>query len=165
MSHPHTAKRPAPTPSASSSSEGGFFKAELKFPPEFPSMPPDMRFLTPMFHPNSASARPPRVPGGGGVAVERWWRGGGVRAQDKAGLMLQHRRIVGARTQHPCHYRPLMLPPLPPSLPSPPRARAVYPDGRVCISILHNPGIDPFNAQERADERWRPILGVEQVRR
>lgn len=50
--------------------------------------------------------------------------------------------------------------PLPPSLPPRP---AVFPDGNVCISILHDPGVDAFNPQERADERWRPILGVEQV--
>ena len=40
---------------------------------------------------------------------------------------------------------------------------AVYPDGKVCISILHAPGTDSQNAQETADERWRPILGVEAV--
>jgi ubiquitin-conjugating enzyme E2 G1 len=39
----------------------------------------------------------------------------------------------------------------------------VYEDGRVCISILHPPGEDEFNSQESADERWRPILGVEQI--
>jgi ubiquitin-conjugating enzyme E2 G1 len=39
----------------------------------------------------------------------------------------------------------------------------VYPDGRVCISILHPPGEDRFNQQETAEERWRPILGVEQI--
>ena len=39
----------------------------------------------------------------------------------------------------------------------------VYPDGRVCISILHPPGTDAFNAEETADERWRPILSVEAV--
>lgn len=39
----------------------------------------------------------------------------------------------------------------------------IYPDGRVCISILHSPGVDKFNTLESADERWRPILGVEQV--
>ena len=39
----------------------------------------------------------------------------------------------------------------------------VYPDGRVCISILHPPGEDVFNQQESAIERWRPILGVEQI--
>ena len=33
----------------------------------------------------------------------------------------------------------------------------------MCISILHPPGEDEFNAQESADERWRPILGVEQI--
>ena len=35
--------------------------------------------------------------------------------------------------------------------------------GRVCISILHPPGEDEFNSQESADDRWRPILGVEQI--
>ena len=39
----------------------------------------------------------------------------------------------------------------------------VYEDGRVCISILHPPGEDEHNSQESADERWRPILGVEQI--
>nr|AET50795.1 hypothetical protein [Eimeria tenella] len=39
----------------------------------------------------------------------------------------------------------------------------VFPDGRVCISILHPPGADVFNEQETAEERWRPILGVEAI--
>eukprot|EP00927_Polykrikos_kofoidii_P036307 TRINITY_DN3063_c0_g1_i2.p2 TRINITY_DN3063_c0_g1~~TRINITY_DN3063_c0_g1_i2.p2 ORF type:complete len:167 (+),score=24.59 TRINITY_DN3063_c0_g1_i2:101-601(+) len=39
----------------------------------------------------------------------------------------------------------------------------IYPDGRVCISILHPPGTDRFNEQETADERWRPILGVHSI--
>jgi len=39
----------------------------------------------------------------------------------------------------------------------------IYPDGKVCISILHAPGTDPFNPNEHADERWRPIFGVEQI--
>jgi ubiquitin-conjugating enzyme E2 G1 len=71
--------------------EGGFFKALLKFPADFPNMPPTMTFVTHILHPN------------------------------------------------------------------------VYPDGKVCISILHPPGTDRFNEQESADERWRPILGVEAV--
>lgn len=32
--------------------EGGFFKARLSFPPEYPLLPPKMRFITPMWHPN-----------------------------------------------------------------------------------------------------------------
>ncbi|WFC97909.1 E2 ubiquitin-conjugating enzyme [Malassezia yamatoensis] len=32
--------------------EGGFLKAELTFPPEYPLMPPKMKFKTPMWHPN-----------------------------------------------------------------------------------------------------------------
>lgn len=39
----------------------------------------------------------------------------------------------------------------------------VYPDGKVCISILHPPGVDQFNEQESADERWRPIISVEAI--
>ena len=39
----------------------------------------------------------------------------------------------------------------------------IYPDGKVCISILHPPGEDSQNAQEKAEERWRPILGVEAI--
>jgi ubiquitin-conjugating enzyme E2 G1 len=71
--------------------EGGFFKAKLVFPSDFPNMPPTMTFVSDMWHPN------------------------------------------------------------------------VYEDGKVCISILHPPGEDEFNSQESADERWRPILGVEQI--
>ncbi|KAJ8594129.1 ubiquitin-conjugating enzyme [Rhizopogon salebrosus TDB-379] len=32
--------------------EGGFFKARLTFPSEYPLQPPKMRFITPMWHPN-----------------------------------------------------------------------------------------------------------------
>jgi len=55
--------------------EGGFYKALLEFPPDFPNNPPTMKFVTPILHPN------------------------------------------------------------------------VYPDGKVCISILHPPGEDKFNEQ------------------
>lgn len=39
----------------------------------------------------------------------------------------------------------------------------IYADGKVCISILHPPGVDQTNEQESADERWRPILGASAV--
>ena len=39
----------------------------------------------------------------------------------------------------------------------------IYPDGKVCISILHPPGVDAMNEMEKAEERWRPILGAESV--
>jgi ubiquitin-conjugating enzyme E2 G1 len=32
---------------------GGFFKATLKFPKDYPHAPPKMRFETPIWHPNS----------------------------------------------------------------------------------------------------------------
>lgn len=37
---------------------------------------------------------------------------------------------------------------------------AVFPDGRVCISILHAPGFDPLNPQESAAEKWSPVHTV-----
>lgn len=36
---------------------------------------------------------------------------------------------------------------------------SVYPDGKVCISILHPPGDDP-NGYELASERWSPVHTV-----
>ena len=71
--------------------EGGFFKAILNFPKDFPQSPPEMKFITEMWHPN------------------------------------------------------------------------IYEDGKVCISILHSSGYDPMNEHEKPEERWRPILGVEQI--
>ncbi|KAJ3101983.1 hypothetical protein HDU96_009796 [Phlyctochytrium bullatum] len=38
----------------------------------------------------------------------------------------------------------------------------VYPDGRLCISILHPPGDDPTSG-ERAEERWNPTQSVESI--
>jgi len=70
--------------------EGGFFRADLKFPTDYPNSPPTMHFLTDIWHPN------------------------------------------------------------------------VYPDGKVCISILHPPGDDEFG-YEKASERWSPIHTVETI--
>lgn len=38
----------------------------------------------------------------------------------------------------------------------------VYPDGRVCISILHPPGADPLG-YETISERWSPVQSIEKV--
>lgn len=35
---------------------GGFFKARLSFPKDYPLMPPKMKFETPIWHPNSKQA-------------------------------------------------------------------------------------------------------------
>ncbi|KAI1266729.1 ubiquitin-conjugating enzyme/RWD-like protein [Xylariaceae sp. FL1019] len=40
----------------------------------------------------------------------------------------------------------------------------VYPDGKLCISILHTPGEDIMSG-EQASERWSPLQGVESVLR
>ncbi|KAI7868759.1 the ubiquitin conjugating enzyme Ube2g2 bound To the G2br domain of ubiquitin ligase Gp78 [Spinellus fusiger] len=38
----------------------------------------------------------------------------------------------------------------------------VYPNGTVCISILHAPGDDP-NMYESSSERWSPVQSVEKI--
>ena len=70
--------------------EGGFLRAELIFPEEYPLQPPTMRFKSPMWHPN------------------------------------------------------------------------IYPDGTVCISILHAPRDDEFGYED-AGERWLPVHTVESI--
>jgi len=69
---------------------GGYFKAKMTFPKNYPYDPPDFKFVRPLFHPN------------------------------------------------------------------------IYPDGRLCISILHAPGDDPMSG-ETAAERWSPAQRVETV--
>ncbi|KAI9375779.1 ubiquitin-conjugating enzyme/RWD-like protein [Aspergillus egyptiacus] len=69
---------------------GGYFKAAMKFPKNYPYSPPEFRFLRPLYHPN------------------------------------------------------------------------IYPDGKLCISILHSPGEDEMSG-ELASERWSPAQRVESV--
>jgi ubiquitin-conjugating enzyme E2 R len=69
---------------------GGYFKAVMKFPKNYPYEPPDFRFTRPLWHPN------------------------------------------------------------------------IYPDGRLCVSILHQPGEDVMSG-EAAGERWSPVQRVESV--
>ncbi|KAH9904879.1 ubiquitin-conjugating enzyme/RWD-like protein [Xylariomycetidae sp. FL2044] len=40
----------------------------------------------------------------------------------------------------------------------------IYPDGKLCISILHTPGEDVMSGED-ASERWTPLQGVESVLR
>ncbi|KZF22609.1 putative ubiquitin conjugating enzyme [Xylona heveae TC161] len=69
---------------------GGYFKAKMTFPKNYPYSPPDFKFLRPLYHPN------------------------------------------------------------------------IYPDGKLCISILHAPGEDEMSG-ESAAERWSPAQRVESV--
>ncbi|KAJ5562911.1 hypothetical protein N7535_002642 [Penicillium sp. DV-2018c] len=69
---------------------GGYFKASMTFPSNYPYSPPKFRFLKPLHHPN------------------------------------------------------------------------IYPDGKLCISILHPPGEDEMSG-ELASERWSPAQRVESV--
>lgn len=47
-------------------------------------------------------------------------------------------------------------------LQSPLTCNPVYPDGRVCISILHTPGEDPLGYESPA-ERWSPVQSIEKI--
>ncbi|KAJ5573699.1 ubiquitin-conjugating enzyme/RWD-like protein [Penicillium hispanicum] len=69
---------------------GGYFKATMSFPRNYPYSPPEFRFTQPIYHPN------------------------------------------------------------------------IYPDGKLCISILHPPGDDEMSG-ELAAERWSPAQRVESV--
>ncbi|BFZ61191.1 Ubiquitin-conjugating enzyme subunit [Saitoella coloradoensis] len=60
---------------------GGYYKAEIKFPKDYPFMPPSFRFLRPVFHPNiykdgklciSILHPPGDDPQSGETAAERW---------------------------------------------------------------------------------------------
>lgn len=61
--------------------EGGYFKAQMKFPPDYPYSPPSVKFLTKMWHPNvyengsvciSILHPPNDDPTSGELASERW---------------------------------------------------------------------------------------------
>ncbi|KAJ8029282.1 Ubiquitin-conjugating enzyme E2 R2 [Holothuria leucospilota] len=61
--------------------QGGYFKAEMKFPYDYPYAPPSFRFLTKMWHPNiydsgdvciSILHPPVDDPRSGELASERW---------------------------------------------------------------------------------------------
>jgi len=39
----------------------------------------------------------------------------------------------------------------------------VYPDGKVCMSILHPPQVDEFNTQESLNIRWNPVQTLESI--
>lgn len=135
--------------------EGGFFKAQMQFPDDFPLMPPTMTFLSEMWHPNSSFLL---------LLVLVWGllalflcRFGPPFLQTN--LFLPFALLFPFFPSLCCSFR-LLIHFASPFLvfPSP-----VYEDGRVCISILHPPGVDEFNEQESAEERWRPVLGVEAI--
>lgn len=99
----------------------------MTFPKDYPLSPPELRFMTKMWHPSSAF------------------------------------RFFAFRGNEPIE-------------------RTVYPDGKVCISILvrqsralchpyyvtrtsaqHPPGDDPLNPFEAAGERWAPVHNIESI--
>lgn len=93
---------------------GGYFKAKMTFPRNYPLSPPG----TSLQHPEPTTAAPPP------------------------------RTRTNATTDFK-FIRPLYHP-------------NIYPDGRLCISILHPPGDDEMSG-ELAAERWSPVQRAETV--
>jgi len=148
--------------------EGGFFKAQLDFPPDFPNQPPVMTFKSQMWHPN--------VYEDGKVREQLLYEESSGR-QGRQGwhsTELHGGRLLSGAEPEPgcppwgwgagvCQANSSAGPDANLALVHAPRvSRAVSRGSRVqvCISILHPPGEDQFNQQESAEERWRPILGV-----
>lgn len=151
--------------------EGGFFNAVLKFPSDYPQSPPECRFTSAMWHPNgaelTAGARAShrreaaRVQAGAVLAGSRGRAG--PRARGRACSGSAPHAFQGpppARRPGPGALARSLVSPLPLSPPPSAKRCAVFPDGRVCISILHAPGFDPLNPQESAAERWSPVHTV-----
>ena len=121
-------------------SEGGFFNAILTFPPDYPQSPPTCRFTSEMWHPNGKGLSVNTVQC---TSLKRTDAHRKIadnackRAQDQESGNLY---IKGSFLTVWC-------------------APTVYADGRVCISILHNPGDDP-HGYETASERWSPVHTV-----
>ena len=111
-------------------SEGGFFKGVLTFPQDYPSNPPEFRFTSDMWHPNGTKAGCARS-----AALRPLLRFCMLHCSTFACCNKLHSNLRAGGH------------------------RAVYPDGRVCISILHAPGDDPMG-YESASERWLPVHTV-----
>lgn len=114
-------------------SEGGFFNATLSFPQDYPQSPPTCRFTSEMWHPNGARCF---------CACMRMGR-----AADMLGTGMLGTPVPSRGDACKCAEVSRTL------------LRAVYEDGRVCISILHSPGDDP-HGYEKAYERWSPVHTV-----
>lgn len=105
----------------------------MTFPSDYPNSPPSVRFTSTMWHPNGAWA-----------ALAS--RSMGVAARAPA----PPRCLVCARPW-----------PLHPPWSQPRVVASVYPDGKVCISILHT-GNDQYG-YELPSERWSPVQTVGSV--
>ncbi|XP_043685920.1 ubiquitin-conjugating enzyme E2 R2 isoform X4 [Vespula pensylvanica] len=76
--------------------QGGYFKAHMKFPPDYPYSPPSIRFMTKVWHPNvyengdlciSILHPPVDDPQSGELPCERWNPTQNVRKQAQAAKM------------------------------------------------------------------------------
>jgi len=156
LAAPHTHHPPPPTRHNHNNSEGGFFNARLTFPKDYPNSPPACRFTSDMWHPNGETGSCSVLP-----RVSRELVG---CKSNPCGFGNHQRRACTAskRMATPPEPPPALAPMQtfnPPSLPSRSTRAAVYDDGRVCISILHQPGDDP-HGYETAAERWSPVHTV-----
>ncbi|THH09899.1 hypothetical protein EW146_g8540 [Bondarzewia mesenterica] len=112
-------------------------------PSDYPLSPFKMKFEPPLFHPNSESI---------------------ICHATLFNLPLELSNSItnlarSTTPDLPREHIPLLIPS---SVRTHAPARSVYPDGNVCISILHTPGDDPL-MYEQASERWSPVQSVEKV--
>ncbi|ROL41722.1 Ubiquitin-conjugating enzyme E2 G2 [Anabarilius grahami] len=112
--------------------EGGVFPAILSFPSDYPLSPPKMKFTCDMFHPNRKC-----------VQIKVFLQATDSSRPACSPLMVPGpcRRLSELDGSDSDHF---------------------YPDGRVCISILHAPGDDPMGYESSA-ERWSPVQSVEKI--
>ncbi|RXM96575.1 Ubiquitin-conjugating enzyme E2 G1 [Acipenser ruthenus] len=156
--------------------EGGFFKAYLTFPYDYPLRPPKMKFITELWHPNVAK--------NGDVCISILHEPG----EDKFGYEKPEERwlpihtvetimisvismLADPNSDSPANVDAGAYLTFPYDYPlRPPKMKFItelwHPNvaknGDVCISILHEPGEDKFG-YEKPEERWLPIHTVETI--
>lgn len=125
-------------------SEGGFFKAYLTFPYDYPLRPPKMKFITEIWHPN-----------GKHINYALWWLL--VSSLHCVLKWILRHLLLWVCFEFSCnknHVRTNLVDSF--------ISYTVAKNGDVCISILHEPGEDKFG-YEKPEERWLPIHTVETI--
>ncbi|CAG2106472.1 unnamed protein product [Medioppia subpectinata] len=156
--------------------EGGYFKARVTFPQDYPYNPPVLKFLTKVWHPNvyengdlciSILHPPIDDPQSGELPCERWNPTQNVRTVLLSVISL----LNEPNTFSPANVDASARVTFPQDYPyNPPVIKFltkvwhpnVYENGDLCISILHPPIDDPQSG-ELPCERWNPTQNVRTV--
>jgi len=120
--------------------EGGFLRAELVFPPEYPLLPPKMKFITPMWHPNGESA-----------CIRSYSAGSSSHSAP-----LQSTPTATCASPFWCVASAARL-----SLRPGDRSARKHRSRRF-LALQHAPGTDEYGYED-AGERWMPVHTVESI--